>query len=609
MAAEKSPFDTSTAEKAGSATDGKDKDGKSKESAKSSTTKKQAIGSLAFEQRIGEAGAKLEKPDAGDIFNKLFVRESSLSEAAETDPDAERATDQPEMTVDDRRYAAETIAKERQAEIAAEPESDEESMAAAAAAQEFYDKIIAGAEMPEMAATEMLEQLQADTGDGDDESLTSDAENDVDQFMLSSESIAEMSDEADEPDPLLANAGSGQGGSRTPPPPNSGTPTAGGNANPNQPPIYPVVPPHLPTVAQPQPGIPRANPNTPQTGPQTPAESSWYYIGRSHAFGDALIGGIVGYALGRRQGRIKTERKMQPVQNRLEREAKQLKQTIAEKEFAIREAARKKLKQQKLLDETNKSRLQKPERPTPLTEKTIPLRGAESSRRETVIIDRSKNTERTPKTVEAQRSVAPEIQPEQIGKIMVAAEAVVTRALKTVEAVPGVAKTEVIAGDKRSVEKQVEVLSRNELLNLSEKVIVEGSTLRQVYETHLVSERGLRRLIAEYLRGGNVVKAFKRELIEREIDFERDPKLRDSIRKNLKSSGGASSSLKNMLEQVGIDSDNQSRQELAQVRSNQLYEAKQQAKKNKNRQIMDVSLVTIIGVLIAIIIVLAINKL
>jgi hypothetical protein len=75
--------------------------------------------------------------------------------------------------------------------------------------------------------------------------------------------------------------------------------------------------------------------------------------------------------------------------------------------------------------------------------------------------------------------------------------------------------------------KRIETLSRSELLAISEQIAVEGSTLRNVYETHLIGEQALRRLVAEYMHDGDVNKALQREIVEHEIDFERDPALRD----------------------------------------------------------------------------------
>ena len=75
---------------------------------------------------------------------------------------------------------------------------------------------------------------------------------------------------------------------------------------------------------------------------------------------------------------------------------------------------------------------------------------------------------------------------------------------------------------------RVETLSRAELLTFSELIAVETTSLRNVYETHLIGEHALRRLIAEYLQGHDIHEALQREILEHEIDFERDPALRDN---------------------------------------------------------------------------------
>ncbi len=76
---------------------------------------------------------------------------------------------------------------------------------------------------------------------------------------------------------------------------------------------------------------------------------------------------------------------------------------------------------------------------------------------------------------------------------------------------------------------RVENWSRAELFAASEAIAVEGTTLRKIYETHLIGERALRRLVAEHLLGGDLVRALQREIVEHEIDFERDPALRDMV--------------------------------------------------------------------------------
>jgi hypothetical protein len=48
-----------------------------------------------------------------------------------------------------------------------------------------------------------------------------------------------------------------------------------------------------------------------------------------------------------------------------------------------------------------------------------------------------------------------------------------------------------------------------------------------VFETNLISEHGLRRLLEVHERGGNVREALERELVEKEMSYERDPRLRN----------------------------------------------------------------------------------
>ena len=88
-------------------------------------------------------------------------------------------------------------------------------------------------------------------------------------------------------------------------------------------------------------------------------------------------------------------------------------------------------------------------------------------------------------------------------------------------------------------------MQRRELLELSEKVVIEGASLRHIYESRLISEKQLRYLLSEHLKGKDIRRALRREITEREIDFERDPQLRDRIRSRVSNhdSGGGLSDL------------------------------------------------------------------
>jgi hypothetical protein len=150
--------------------------------------------------------------------------------------------------------------------------------------------------------------------------------------------------------------------------------------------------------------------------------------------------------------------------------------------------------------------------------------------------------------------------------------------------------------------KRIATLNRAELLTLSEKIIVDGSSLRQIYETHLIGERGLRRLIAEYVNGGDLKKALKREIVEREIDFERDPAMRDLALRDAPLNGSSATvTLDKLLKQAAVDVDDDG-EEAAFFKARARYEITEQQHQFKRRRVIDISLAAIIALLIILVI-------
>ena len=115
---------------------------------------------------------------------------------------------------------------------------------------------------------------------------------------------------------------------------------------------------------------------------------------------------------------------------------------------------------------------------------------------------------------------------EHIGKVIVAAEAPLSTAKLSVR--ERVIRPNNIRQYFRP--EEVKTMRREDLLIVSEKIIVEGASLKDMYENSLFSERALRRLVSEYLKGNDIREQLRREIIEKEIDFERDPMLRDKNR-------------------------------------------------------------------------------
>jgi hypothetical protein len=77
--------------------------------------------------------------------------------------------------------------------------------------------------------------------------------------------------------------------------------------------------------------------------------------------------------------------------------------------------------------------------------------------------------------------------------------------------------------------ERVQRMEHPELLTLAEKISIDGTSLRTIYEAKQITEPGLRRITNEYLRGGDVKAALQQELLVKELSYERDPQSRDRL--------------------------------------------------------------------------------
>jgi hypothetical protein len=290
----------------------------------------------------------------------------------------------------------------------------------------------------------------------------------------------------------------------------------------------------------------------------------------------AVTGGLFAYLLGRRRGRLKAERKLAPIQKKLEKEVKKVRADLAEKETKLRQAAHQQAERhtpaviervrERLVTET----LAKPERPLPVA------------------------------APEARQFRTPQPVPERIGHVVVRAEKELRPVVERLPEAPIETSAE-----RMAVEHHVETLTKPELLELSSKIKVDGTSLRQVYETGQVGERGLRRLVSEHLRGHDIKKALKRELLEHQIDFERDPAMRGL---GAVTPSGASASLDDLLQSVTKQATAEQREQLAVWRANAAHQAAQAKRSQSRRRAADVTMITTIAVLLAFVIVLLFSR-
>jgi len=255
------------------------------------------------------------------------------------------------------------------------------------------------------------------------------------------------------------------------PPPAKGPPTppavppippAGAGTGGNLPPT-PPLPPHGPNFV-PNPGSGAGS--NPNVQPASPNVDPRFHHNRGP---DLLIGGVIGYLIGRRRGRIKTEEKLLPIQAKLEEKVVDLQAQIVRKEEQVRTLAR------------EKYWAAKPEARPAMIEKM----------------------QKRHKEAEAEAIKLPERNPEKLGKIIV--ETAAERAVSRPENLPKIA----------------EKMTHTELLVAAERIEVNNVTLRRMYETHALDEEGLRKVVEAYARGDQYKEVLAREIIGQETRIEK----------------------------------------------------------------------------------------
>ncbi|HET6924557.1 MAG TPA: hypothetical protein VFH39_01870, partial [Candidatus Saccharimonadales bacterium] len=256
-------------------------------------------------------------------------------------------------------------------------------------------------------------------------------------------------------------------------------------------------------------------------------EEAAHYERRAETRG-LLIGGLVGYFIGRRRGRIKTEKRLLPVQEKLEKQVKTLHETIADKEFQIRQLAARRHVQAKR--QATQERPKPAERPPVPQPEVVPV-AKTADTPSTVVEAKSRPMPETPRYVE-QVPAGPMVQ--------VAAEVAATTAAMTAAATEQIHRkqaaerlpatpppNEAVARDAAA--DRVKHMSRRQLLAASEQVVISGERLSEVYESKRISEAGLRNVMMEHARGGDAEKLLKQEILNKEMSYERDPQLRKRL--------------------------------------------------------------------------------
>lgn len=270
------------------------------------------------------------------------------------------------------------------------------------------------------------------------------------------EPIDEMNDESWDEDTEIALGSPVEADEETPPsPPAASTPT--------RPPIPPTPPPAGPTMSSggfspPGPaGPPIIMPGTRAPMPN-PAETPSTIERRPNAAGYFFLGGIVGYLIGRRRGRIRTENELLPVQEKLEKEVTDLQDEIIRREAKIRDIVRNQVEHQ-------------PDKRTEIT-----------ARQEQ---DKASATEKHADAFHKQ-----EMKPGRLGRL------VLERSSKA----------------ETQPENANAAMQFHELLAVAERIEIEHVSVRKLYEEGRIDYQTLREVINEYLQGGDFERILKHQL-------------------------------------------------------------------------------------------------
>lgn len=519
-------------------------------------TKKEKKKSAAAETPVSAAKKDRAQHELARSIDKLPLFERDQKPAAETTADkkAETAGEQPLETLspEEQQHIQQETAREH---LAASEQAEPDVAEQRELADKFLEKVADGqdpeaafaetVEVADLSETERAELFGTEAAPELPETVDAQPETTAEDGTIDTSDNTEGVVDWRSRSAAMPKPARGTAGGATPPPPLT-PPTAGGSA-----------------AAAPRGGGGPAT-STPLTPNSLPPKVETYYRDRSRA-GDLLVIGLVGYLIGRRRGRIRTEKKLLPVQRKLEKQVKQLQEDLTYKERQlVAVKARRQLVEARPI--------------------VVPAERTQPGRSETRL---------------GMKKPAPA---ERLGHMVIAAEA----PRKTSERASA-EKSSSIRSSFRA--ERVPDMSRSELLELSEKILVEGATLRSIYESRLIGERQLRYLVSEYLQGKDIRKDLRHEMVEHEIDFERDPILRDRVRSHLTSDSSAVGGLGAMLAKAGITTDDE--QDPTLKRQIQKESARQETLRRKNhrqRVIADTALATAVVVLAVVVAILALGR-
>lgn len=469
-----------------------------------------------------------KKPKEESLFERITEKKSGAEEAAreagesEIPPLEEMNRHEEQEAVLPYTEARLADARQKAAESTEGGTAQAEELAAVILLEEFQQEI---KENPEKPVREILDKAEAVTAERidvrpDEENASEDGTEtpqEQNQGEIVLEGSIEDDSETEDDGTVVIHASSG---SATPPTGGGGSTGAAGaggagaGGSPPVPPIpgggaggLPPMPPLYPTYTggYMPPSGGGAPPTRFNTAPASPNTLQTVYANERRAIAQGLlVGGIVGYLIGRRRGRIKTEKRLMPIQKKLERQVTDLHAAVAEKEQTVRKLAAEKV--WALKTEEQRQRFTESLRPT-----VVQPASAERS-------------------TASQKSLP---RAERLGRVLVESPAVILGSAAAI----GVERSRE-ARKPLMVNTKVEAYNTEELKQAAEKIRIDNTTLKELYDGGRLDEKAVRRVLTEFVEGRSVRAAVSRELLQKELRFERDPGMRDAPA--VQSAGGVS---------------------------------------------------------------------
>lgn len=269
-------------------------------------------------------------------------------------------------------------------------------------------------------------------------------------------------------------------------------------------PVSGTVPPTVPPIIAaggvggsdlgPLPGGANGSPNSMPASPniaQSPSEISGETRYRRGA--DMLVGGIVGYLIGRRRGRIKTEQRLEPIQKSLEKKV-----TDFQEKLIISEEKVGKLASDKIAREGEAARKVIAERVEAKARAKFEAKQAAKDAAKQEARASAPELESPPAPAEAQKTpeaVLDKRRPERVASVLL------PKPELTVHEKHKFTTPENREPTTYAAKEAVQKMPENELLAIAAKVEIGGQTAKVLYEQGRVSKEDLREIAVEQIRG------------------------------------------------------------------------------------------------------------